>query len=117
MLIGALGAFTLVAVMGAMMFRSVWGGHGVEPFYAVLHAAAALFGSALVIAAAVEGDTRLYANIGLAVVIIVLGVAMGVASKKGKRVPKALLVTHVGLAVGCYGLLAFLALNPYATLM
>ncbi len=64
-----------------------------------------------------EGDTRLYVNIGLAVVIIVLGAAMGLLAKKGKKAPKALLVAHIGLAVVCYGILGFFALNPYATLI
>ena len=111
MLIGALAAFTLVAVMGLAMFLDVWRGKGIEPAYPKLHAAASLVGAGLVIWAAVEGDMRLYANIGMAVVIILLGLAMGLIAKKGKPVPKAILVSHVGLAVACYLLLGFFALN------
>lgn len=117
MLMGSLAAFTLVAAMGLMIVIDVWRGHPVDPAYPRIHAGAALFGSALVIALAVEGDTRLYANIGLAVVIILLGLAMGLAARKGKRVPKGLIAGHAGLAVACYGLLAFFAFNPHASLI
>jgi len=88
-----------------------------NPGYPVLHGAISLVGSALVIVAALGGDTRLYVNIGMAVVIILLGVTMGVFAKRGKKPPKGIVVAHVGLAVACYGILGFLALNPYATLI
>lgn len=117
MLVGAFAVFTLVAVMGLSIVASVWRGHAVEPGYPLLHGAAALLGSALVIIAALDGDERLYVNIGLAVVIIVLGAVLGIFAKKGKRAPKAILVAHVGLAVVCYGILGFFAFNPYATLI
>jgi hypothetical protein len=116
MLMGAVAVFTLVAAMGLAMVCDVWRGYAVEAAYPILHAGAALLGSALVIVAALEGDTRLYSNIGMAVVIILLGALMGLASKRGKRVPRGILAAHVGLAVACYGLLAFFALNPHATL-
>jgi hypothetical protein len=116
MLVGAFAIFTLVAVMGLSMVTSVWRGYALEPFYPALHGFISLVGSALVIVTALGGDTRLYANIGMAVVIILLGVIMGVCSKRGKKPPKLILVSHVGLAVACYALLGFLALNPYATL-
>ena len=117
MLMGAFAVFTLVAVMGLSILPGVWRGHPVEPFYPVLHGAASLFGAALVIDAALSGDQRLYLNIGLAVVIILLGVTMGVLGKRGKKIPKGLLLSHVGLAVACYGVLGFFALNPYASLI
>lgn len=112
MLMGAFSTFTLVAVMGLVMLRDAWKGIAIEPFYPILHAAAALVGSAMVIVVALDGDTRLYANIGLAVVIILLGAVMGIASKKGKRVPKGVLAMHMGLAVVCYGLLGYFAVMP-----
>ena len=111
MLMGALAIFTLVAVMGLSMVVSKWRGYAVEPGYPLLHGAASLVGSSLVIVAALDGDTRLYVNIGMAVVIILLGVTMGVFAKKGKKAPKGLLVAHAGLAVVCYGILGFFTLN------
>lgn len=107
MLVGAFLTFTLVAIMGLMMVCDVWKGISVGAFYPRLHAGAALLGSALVIAAALDGDTRLYINIGMAVVIIGLGVYMGFCAKKGKRAPKGVIVAHAGLAVICYLLLGF----------
>jgi hypothetical protein len=117
MLMGSLAAFTLVAAMGLTMLRDAWRGIPLDPAIARLHAAAALVGSAFVIVVAMNGDSRLFVNIGMAVVIIGLGLAMGFAARKGMKVPRALLATHVGLAVVCYGLLAFLTLNPQATLI
>lgn len=116
MLIGALAIFTLVASMGLAMSCSVWHGRPVDAAYPRIHAIAALLGSALVIASALAGDTRLYANIAMAVIIILLGVLMAVTSRKGKPVPKVILLTHASLAVACYGLLAWFALVPGATL-
>jgi hypothetical protein len=111
MLMGALATFTLVAVMGLAMLGDAWKGRPIDAKYPIFHALAAVAGSALVILEALDGDTRVFANIGLAVVIIVLGVMMGLASKKGKKIPKGLLVAHMGLAVACYGLLAFYAMS------
>ncbi|BBL77097.1 hypothetical protein [Methylomagnum ishizawai] len=117
MLMGALATFTLVALMGVMMVLSMARGLPPDPYYPRLHALAALIGSGLVIADAVGGDERLYLNIGLAVVIIALGLVMALASKKGKKIPKAVLIAHAGLAVACYGILAFFTFNPQATLI
>jgi hypothetical protein len=114
---GAFAAFTLVAVMGLSLLPSIWRGYPVEPFYPVLHGFASLFGSALVILCALGGDERLYLNIGLAVVIILLGVTMGIFGKRGKKVPRGILLAHVGLAVLCYGILGFFTLNTYSSLI
>lgn len=117
MLMGALAVFTLVAVMGAVMVVDMIRGLPVDPFYPKLHAAAALLGSAMVIVVAADGDQRLYLNIALAVVVIALGLVMAVASKRGRPIPKPVLVAHAGLAVACYGILAFFAMNPHAVLL
>jgi len=111
LLISSLFVFTLVALMGLSMVGDVWAGRSVGAVFPRLHAAAALFGSTLVIGAALEGDTRLYNNIGMAVVIILLGVYMGVRTHQGKRAPKGIIIAHAGLAVACYLLLGYYALN------
>ena len=89
----------------------------VEPAIPLIHGAISLLGSMLVIAAALQGDTRLYVNIAMAVVIILLGLTMGYASKKGKRIPRLVLLAHAGLAVGCYALLGLFAVAPHFTLL
>lgn len=111
LVISSLFVFTLVAIMGLFMVGDVWAGHPVGAVFPKLHAAAALFGSALVIGAALEGDARLYNNIGMAVVIILLGVYMGVRAHQGKGAPKWIIILHAGLAVACYLLLGYYGLN------
>jgi len=109
MLVASLAVFTLVAAMGLMVVRDVWRGRPIDPVYPKIHAAAALLGSLFVILVALDGDTRLYTNIGMAVVIIGLGVMMALYSRKGKRVPQKLVAAHVALAVSCYVILAYYA--------
>ncbi|NOS73329.1 MAG: hypothetical protein HOP36_02065 [Methyloglobulus sp.] len=111
MLFGSLFVFTMVALMGLSMVGDAWKSRPIGAVFPRLHAAAALFGSALVIGAALDGDTRLYNNIGMAVVVILLGVYMGFRAHKGKPIPKAILIAHAGLAVACYLLLGYYALN------
>jgi len=117
MLMGALAVFTLVAVMGVTMVLSMARNLPVDPLFPKAHAAAALLGSALVIVPALGGDRRLYINIVMAVAIIALGLMMALAGKKGKAIPKPVLFAHAGLAVACYGILGFFALNPHASLI
>lgn len=117
MLMGALAIFTLVAGMGLMMFFDVWRNREGDRVYPAFHGVAAVIASALVIAAALNGDTRLYLNIGLAGIIIALGVWMGLLRQRGRSVPRAVLALHALLAVGCYGILAFYTFNPTARLL
>ncbi len=108
MLVFALAVFTVVAIMGLGLAIGVFRNGHDDPMYARTHAGLALLGSGLVIWAAVEGDERLYINIGLAVAIIGLGLLM--AKRRAKRhCVKALAVVHGLLAVSCYGILAYFA--------
>jgi hypothetical protein len=71
----------------------------------------ALFFSVLVILAALGGDHRVWINIGLAVVIIPLGVWLCYRRSRGIH-PKGLVVIHGGLAVACFLILAYYASDP-----
>ena len=106
MLMFALSVFTLVAAMGLALAIGVFKKSPVDRMYAMLHGGLALLGSGLVIWAAVDGDERLYINIGLAVVIIILGVLMSWRRSKGLCV-RGLAMAHGLLAVICYGILAY----------
>lgn len=117
LLAGSFAVFTLVALMGLSMVWDVWRGFAVGSSYALAHGAAALLGSVLVIYAAFTGDTRLYVNIAMAVIIIALGVWMGFLAKRGQRIPRLILIAHAGLAVACYAVLGFFVFNPQATLI
>jgi hypothetical protein len=102
----SLAVFTVVAVMGLGMVGDIYRGIGTPKMFGFIHAGFAAFGSALVILVALEGDNRVWINIGLAVVIILLGILLGFRRAKGPA-PKAILVAHGGLAVICYVILAY----------
>lgn len=109
MLMLSVAVFTLVALMGAGMGIDAFKGRGSSRLYALIHGGLALLGSALVIMAALEGDTRLYVIIGLALIIISAGLYISFQRAKGIQ-PRALILVHGGTAVACYGLLAYYAL-------
>lgn len=106
MLVFAMAVFTLVALMGAGLAMGVFKNGHQDPMFARLHGGLSLLGSGLVIWEAVEGDERMYINIGMAVAIIVLGVVMSHRRAKGQCV-KGLATAHGLLAVVCYGVLGF----------
>ncbi len=106
MLVMSLAIFTVVAVMGLGMATDVFKGRGTPKMYALTHAGFAAVGSLLVILAALGGDNRVWINIGMAVVIIVLGGLLSLRRHKGEA-PKGILTLHAGLAVVCYLILAY----------
>jgi hypothetical protein len=105
----SLAIFTLVAAMGLGMVADIYRGIGTPKLFGFIHAGFALLGSALVILVAVGGDNRVWINIGLAVIIIILGILLGLRRSKGSA-PKVLVAAHGGLAVICYVILAYNAL-------
>jgi cell division protein FtsW (lipid II flippase) len=111
MLVMSVAIFTLVAVMGLGMVFDIARGQGTPKFFAVTHAVFAALGSALVIWVALQGDNRVWINIGLAVVIILLGLTLSFKRAKGPA-PKGILALHGGLAVICYLILAY---NAFTT--
>jgi hypothetical protein len=112
MLVFALLVFTLVAVMGLFLAVDHFRGRPSDRQFAVAHAILALIGSTLVILDALQGDTRVFINIGLAVVIIALGVLLSVKKHKTGVAPKGILVAHALLAVVCYLILAYFVVAP-----
>lgn len=116
MLMGALAAFTLVALLGLLLLAKVWRGCFVDPGLLLLHAGIALLGAAMVVVVALQGDARLYTNIGMALIIIPQGLWMSFRRRKTGIVSKGMLLLHTALAVACYALLAYFTLVPGATL-
>ncbi len=102
----ALSAFTLTAVLGLMIAFNLFRGKPTAPSSSIVHGISALVGSAFAIGAALSGETRIYINIVLAVVIIVLGVLAVMKRHKTGVVPKGILVVHILLALVCYLMLA-----------
>ncbi|MGZ8218034.1 hypothetical protein [Methylomagnum sp.] len=110
MLMFALAVFTLAGVMGMGLIVDVWRGRGHTKAYALVHGGLALLGSGLVVAEALKGDSRLYTNIGLAVVIILIGVCLSSRRALGTQAKGAALV-HASLAAVCYVVLAWWVLG------
>ena len=102
----ALCTFTITAVLGLMIAFNLFRGHYVQPSSSIIHGASALLGSLFAIGAALAGETAIYINILLAVVIIVLGVIAAIKRRKTGVVPKGILVVHILLALVCYLILA-----------
>ena len=102
----ALSVFTLTAVLGLMIAFNLFRGKPVMPSSSIIHGISALVGSAFAIGAALSGETRIYINIVLAVVIILLGVFAAMKRRKTGVAPKGILVVHILLALVCYLMLA-----------
>lgn len=111
MLIVSLGLFTAVALIGVFLARDVFANRPSSGLTRFLHVCFACIGSVLVIVETFRGDRRLWINIGLAVVIIALGVLLWYLRSKGEY-PRKLVLAHGGLAVACYLILAYFAFTP-----
>jgi len=109
----ALSAFTLTAILGLMIALNLFRGKPSDPSASIVHGISALLGSVFAIGAALLGDTRIYVNIAMAVVIILLGVMAALKRRKTGVVPKALLSIHILLALVCYLILAATVLVGY----
>ncbi|WNV05699.1 hypothetical protein RP726_04580 [Candidatus Methylospira mobilis] len=108
----ALLVFTLVAIMGLFLAVDHFKGRPSDRQFAVAHAILAVIGSALVILDALQGDTRVFINIGLAVVIIALGLVLSIRKHKTGVAPKGILFAHAALAVVCYLILGYFVVVP-----
>jgi len=105
-LIASLCAFTVAAVVGLLMAIDLFKGLPTSRVSILLHAGLAGLGALLAIGAALTGDSRVYVNIAMVVVIVVLGfLAVSRRFKTGK-VQKKFILAHGSLAVVCYLLLA-----------
>jgi len=107
----ALGLFTITALIGVALATAVFKERRSSKALQFFHVCTALVGSVLVIVDAFTGDVRVWIDIGLAVVIIALGIYLGFQRAHGLH-PKRLVVVHGGLAVICYLILAYFVFVP-----
>ena len=107
----ALGLFTITALMGVTLATAVFKQKRSSRVLQLFHVCTAAVGSVLVIIDAFTGDARVWINIGLAVVIILLGIWLGFQRARGLH-PKRLVAVHGGLAAICYTILAYFAFVP-----
>lgn len=111
--------FTLTAVLGLLIAFDIFRGRQPSPSSSVVHGITALVGSVFAIGAALSGETRIYINIVMAVVIILLGVMAALKRRKTGVAPKGLLAIHILLALACYlmlGATVFAGMNVMAIL-
>ncbi len=111
--------FTITAILGLMIAINLFRGAYVAPSSSIMHAASALLGSAFAIGAALLGETAIYINIVLAVIIIALGLLAAMKRRKTGVAPKGILAVHILLAVVCYAMLGatvFLGMDVAAML-
>ncbi|NOQ14314.1 MAG: hypothetical protein GQ583_07555 [Methyloprofundus sp.] len=113
LLVASFCIFTITAVLGLMIAVDIFRGRHPAPSASIVHGVSALLGSVFAISAALMGETRIYINIVMAVVIILLGVTAAVKRRKTGVAPKAILAVHILLAVVCYLLLGATALMGY----
>jgi len=106
LLTSSLAAFTLVAVLGVFMAYDLFKGNPVSRTVVLTHAGIAVLGALLAIGAALAGDSRVFINIALVVVIVILGVTAAHKRHTTGQVQKGLLLAHAGIAVVCYLILA-----------
>ena len=109
----ALCVFTLTAVLGLCIAFDLFRGKPAAPSASIIHGITALVGSVFAIGAALLGETLVYINIVMAVVIILLGVGAALKRRKTGVAPKALLTVHILLALVCYLILAAAVLTGY----
>lgn len=105
----SLAIFTVVALIGLMLARNVFAKRASSRAARTLHVLLAAAGSVLILFALSAGATHLWINVGLAVVIVALGVVLGIHRARGNH-PKNLVLSHAGIAVVCYLILAYFAL-------
>ena len=105
-LTASLAAFTIAAALGLVLAIDLFKGIPTQRSFTLTHAGMAVLGAVLAIGAALTGDTRVYINIALVVVIVVLGVMAAIKRHKTGVVPKGLIAAHAGIAVICYLILA-----------
>ncbi len=102
----SLAVFTLVALLGALIAYDLFRNVPVDRTLILTHAGLAVLGAALAIGAAALGDTRVYTNIALVVVIALLGFTAATRRYKTGQLQKPLILAHASLAVVCYLILA-----------
>lgn len=102
----SLAAFTIVAAVGLALAIDLFRGVPTGKDITLVHAGMAVLGALFAIGAALLGDSRVYINIALVVVIVLLGFTAATKRHKTGVVPKPLILTHAGIAVICYLILA-----------
>ena len=113
MLMLSVVSITVVVLIGGYMVVTLYQGKTLPRRYGLVHAGFAGVGALLtIVAAVVSGDGRLWANIGLAVMVTVFGIVLGLR-KLRQPARRVVLVLHATMAMICF---LFLIYNTFVTL-
>jgi len=99
-------AIGIVIIGGFMMALKYKKREPVPVSYKVVHIVGTVVGALLALIAAWMGDTRIWMNVVLAVVIVILGLLMAFRIVK-KNSAKMVLYAHASIAVICYSLFLY----------
>ena len=109
MLIIAAISIGIVIIVGFMMASKRSKREKVPPVYKIVHGGFTFIGAALVLVAALMGDNRLWTNIILAAIIVILGIVMALG-KVNKSTAKPVLYTHASIGIICYAIFLYLVI-------
>ena len=91
----------IVIVVGFIMASKRMKRKPVPPYLKVIHRVATLIGASIVIVVAFMGDYRLWTNIILSLIIVILGLLMSL-KKVSKANMKKVLFSHAIIGITCY---------------
>ena len=94
-------AIGIVIITGFLMISKRKRKESVPVFYKAIHGIGTAIGASIVVIAAFMGDTRLWTNIILATIIVILGLTMSFG-KLTKSTAKKILTFHMAVAITCY---------------
>ena len=101
----------IVIIVGFLMASKKNKREAVPTIYKIIHAGCTLVGAAIVLIVALMGDNRLWTNIILATIIVILGIIMAV-KKLNKTTGKRILLLHASIGIICYALFVYLVFAP-----
>lgn len=99
-------AIGIVIIVGFLMASKHKKREPVPVSYKVIHIAGTIVGASLALFAALMGDTHIWVNVILAIIIVILGIMMGLG-KVTKSSAKKVLYTHASVAIVCYTLFLY----------
>jgi len=94
-------AIGIVIIVGFIMFSKRKKRESVPTLYKAIHIIGTLIGASIVVVAVFMGDTRLWTNVVLATIIVILGLILGFGKPK-KSSAKYIFYSHATIGIICY---------------
>lgn len=103
-------AIGIVIIVGFLMALKYKKREPVPVSYKVIHIVGTIIGALIALLAACMGDTRIWMNVILAVLIVILGLPMAFHKVK-KNSARIVLYAHASIAIICYSLFLYYILT------